>query len=76
MYNLKKKKLTAYVLAAFMTVSVLGTTIASAHPHDNPPPPPPRHDHNNHHDKGHSSGEVTTAAILGAVAGAVIAKNT
>ena len=26
--------------------------------------------------KGHSTGEVTTAAILGAVAGAVIAKNT
>ncbi len=26
--------------------------------------------------KGHSTGEVTTAAILGAVVGAVIAKNT
>jgi len=74
MFNSKKKKLIAFVLSAFMAVSVFGTTIASAHPHDNPPPP--HHRYHGHEDKGHSTGEVTTAAIVGAVAGAVIAKNT
>lgn len=69
MFKSKKKKITAFALSAFMAVSIFGTTIASAHWRNNPPPP-------HHYDKGHSQGEVTTAAILGAVAGAVIAKNT
>ncbi|MBB5337537.1 hypothetical protein [Pectinatus brassicae] len=44
MFNSKKKKLIAFVLSAFMAVSVFGTTIASAHPHDDPPPPRPHYD--------------------------------
>lgn len=72
MFNSKKKKLTVFALSAFMAVSMFGTTIASAHWNDDPPPPHHHYDNG----RGHSQGEVTTAAILGAVAGAVIAKNT
>ncbi|WP_196594561.1 hypothetical protein [Pectinatus sottacetonis] len=74
------KKLTAFVLTAFMFISVMGTTLVEAHPHDNWP----NHEyhHRYHHepqkndDKGHSTGEVTTAAIAGAIIGAIVAKNT
>lgn len=79
MLTLKSKKMTSLLLASFMSVSILGTAIAEAHP--DCPPPAPRHEHwqRNHPqapDNGHSTGEVTTAAIIGAVVGAVIAKNT
>lgn len=37
---MKKKKLAAFVLSAFMAVGIFGTTIASANPNDGPPPPP------------------------------------
>jgi hypothetical protein len=47
--------------------------------HEDAPPPPPRHHEDaapHHRDEGHSSGDVNTAAIVGAVIGAVIAKVT
>jgi len=59
-----------------------------SHHEDAPPPPPPRHHEDapppprrhheapRHQDEGHSSGDVNTAAIVGAVIGAVIAKVT
>ena len=74
MLTLKSKKMTSLLLASFMSVSILGTAIAEAHPGY----PPHHHQEHPHHwqSDGHSTGEVTTAAIVGAVLGAVIAKNT
>ncbi|MDQ0202808.1 hypothetical protein NXG61_12105 [Pectinatus haikarae] len=78
----KMKKIIAFILSSFMVITVLGTTMAEAHPMYNSHPSarheerrhnPPSHKDN---DKGHSTGEVTTAAIIGAVLGAVVAKNT
>ncbi|MDQ0204942.1 hypothetical protein [Pectinatus haikarae] len=76
MFKLKAKKLTALILSSFMSITVLGTTLAEAHPNDNPPPRQEEPRHPKHNEDGHSTGEVTTAAIAGAVVGAVIAKNT
>lgn len=44
MFKLKRKKITAFALSAFIAVGILGTTVASAHPHDDPPPPRPHYD--------------------------------
>ncbi len=51
---LKKKNLTAFVLAAFMTVGIFGTAVVSAHPNSNQPAAhhdqaPPHH----HWENGH-----------------------
>ncbi len=60
MFNSKKKKLTAFVLSAFMAVGIFGTTIVSAHPHDNipqpqynEPAPPDKPHHHRHWVDGH-----------------------
>ena len=46
-------------------------------PHEDRHEPPRKHHEDNHEtQKTHSQGDVNTAAILGAIAGAIIAKNT
>lgn len=86
MTTIKKyaKKITALALAA-MFLSLPLTGIASAHGrHDAPPPPPPRHDRydrDRHHNdntvsRAHSNRKAATSFVVGAVLGAVIAKNT
>lgn len=89
--NVMKKlmSLTLGVAILFGSLGIAATTEASPRHHGahmeagNPPPPPPEHredrEHHDHHEQekeGHSTGEVTTAAIVGAVVGAVIANNT
>ncbi|WP_293695123.1 hypothetical protein [uncultured Phascolarctobacterium sp.] len=85
------KKSTAIAMAA-MVLSLPLASVASAHGrHDAPPPPPPpRHSDSyykhHHYDKYHkndnyvtkkdSNKKATTSFIIGAVLGAVIAKNT
>jgi hypothetical protein len=64
------KKFMALAVCSLMLMGSFGG-ISEAHDRDDFPPPPPRHQ-----DEGHSSGEVSTAAIAGAVVGAVIAKVT
>jgi len=64
------KKFMALAVCSLMLMGSFGG-ISEAHDRDDSPPPPPRHQ-----DEGHSSGEVSTAAIAGAVVGAVIAKVT
>lgn len=86
MMTIKKyaKKITALALAA-MFLSLPLTAVASAHGrHDAPPPPPPRHDRydrGRHHNdntvsKAHSNRKAATSFVVGALLGAVIAKNT
>lgn len=85
MKNISKyaKKTMAITLAA-ICFSLPLAGIASAHGrHDAPPPPPPRHDdrYDRHHNndtvsRAHSNRKATTSFIVGAVLGAVIAKNT
>jgi hypothetical protein len=82
------KKIIALTLCSLMLMGSFGG-ISEAYDRDDSPPPPPRHhedappppprhheDAPRHQDEGHSSGDVTTAAIVGAVIGAVIAKVT
>ena len=83
------KKTTAIAMAA-MVLSLPLASVASAHGRHNPPPPPPRHsDRYDRHDrygkrhkndnyvtKKDSNKKATTSFIIGAVLGAVIAKNT
>jgi hypothetical protein len=84
MNSITKKflSLTLSFAILFGSLGIVATTEASpAHDRymDAGDPPPPPHDHANpppKKDKGHSSGEVTTAAIVGAAVGAIIAKNT
>ena len=91
MKNISKyaKKTMAITLAA-LCFSLPLTGIASAHGRHDAPPPPPRHhdryDRYNRHDryrhddntvsKAHSNRKAATSFIVGAVLGAVIAKNT
>lgn len=86
MTNLIKKyakKITALALAAtFLSLPLTG--IASAHGRHDAPPPLPHHDryernrHNNDNyvTKAHSNRKAATTFVIGAVLGAVIAKNT
>jgi hypothetical protein len=70
------KKIIALAICSLMLMGSFGE-ISEAHHRDDAPPPPPRHYNDApHHDEGHSSGDVNTAAIVGAVLGAVIAKVT
>ena len=85
MKNISKyaKKTMAITLAA-LCFSLPLTGIASAHGrHDAPPPPPPHHNdrYDRHHNdntvsRAHSNRKAATSFIVGAVLGAVIAKNT
>ncbi len=85
MTTIKKyaKKFTALALAA-MFLSLPLTGIASAHgKHDAPPPPrhSDRYDRGRHHNdntvsKASSNRKAATSFVIGAVLGAVIAKNT
>ena len=88
MTNINKyaKKIMAITLAT-LCFSLPLTEIASAHgKHDAPPPPPRQHDrydrHDNHRNhestvsKSSSNRKAATSFIIGAVLGAVIAKNT
>ena len=84
MTNLSKKyakKITALALATmFLSLPLAG--VASAHGrHDAPPPPHhERYERNHKNDsyvtKKHSNQKAATSFIIGAVLGAVIAKNT
>jgi hypothetical protein len=69
MLKIKTKKVLAFALCSLMAASTFGTVVAEAHPHDFPPP-------RQEESASHSEGEVITAGIVGAVVGAVIAKNT
>ncbi len=91
MFNAQKLKITAWALTGVMTFGLVGMTASAAeasslkhvphyqelsHSHDRPH----RHHEERESRKTHSQGEVNTAAIVGvavgAIAGAVIAKNT
>lgn len=82
------KKTTAIAMAA-MVLSLPLASVASAHGRHTPPPPPrhsDRYDRHYRYDKRHkndnyvtkkdSNKKATTSFIIGAVLGAVIAKNT
>jgi len=83
------KKVIALILCSLMLMGSF-SGISEAYDRDDSPPPPPRHHEDappppprhhedappRHQDEGHSSGDVSTAAIVGAVIGAVIAKVT
>lgn len=84
MFNKKNLKITAVALASVMSFGLVGMTATSAeaashhHSYD-------YHSHNRHHRdynrddshaKKYSAGERNTAAIVGTIIGAVIAKNT
>ena len=82
------KKTTAIAMAA-MVLSLPLASVASAHGRHTPPPPPRHSDSyykHHHYDKYHkndnyvtkkdSNKKATTSFIIGAVLGAVIAKNT
>lgn len=86
MMTIKKyaKKITALALAA-MFLSLPLTGVASAHGRHDAPPPPPHHDRydrgRHHHNdntvsKAHSNRKAATSFVVGALLGAVIAKNT
>jgi hypothetical protein len=84
MFNAQKLKITACALTGLMTFGAMGLTANAAearswHP-DKPHYQELAHKNHNHHRKTHSQGDVNTAAIVGAavgaIAGAVIAKNT
>lgn len=71
------KKFTASLLAV-ICLSMPFTGIAAAAKHE-PPPPPKHNDHhwNDRHDKDKDeNGNAVTGFIIGAVVGAVVAKNT
>jgi len=62
------KNFIALALCSLMLMGSFGG-IAEARDRDEPPPPPRHHEAAppQHQDEGHSSGEVNTAAIVGAV---------
>ncbi|MCH3959421.1 MAG: hypothetical protein LKE51_08435 [Selenomonas sp.] len=81
MFNKKNVKVTAIALASFMSLGLVGMTASAAEAS------PWQHDgdyeitqlankHHRYHPKDYSEGDRNTAAIVGAVAGYVIAKNT
>ena len=80
MFSAKKLKLTACALTGIMTIGIGGLTASSAEAspwhQDKPEYQQLAHKHHRYHEKTHSQGDVNTAAIVGAVVGAVIAKNT
>lgn len=82
MLSLKSVKLTAVALASCMSVGLVGmtATAAEASPRHHAPAYEEMQDHEvtplSYHRKQYSEGERNTAAIVGAVVGAIIAKNT
>ena len=87
MFNAQKLKITACALTGVMTFGMVGLTAnaaeASSLQLERPQYQELSHKHDQHRKKNkntHSQGEVNTAAIVGvavgAIAGAVIAKNT
>lgn len=81
MFNTKNVKMTAIALAGVMSLGIGGLTVSAAEAS----PLQIGHDyemqelaHKNHryHPKKYSEGDRNTAAIVGAIVGAVIAKNT
>jgi hypothetical protein len=81
MFNKKNVKVTAIALASFMSLGFVGMTASAAEAS------PWQHDgdyevvqlankHHRYHPKDYSEGDRNTAAIVGAVAGYFIAKNT
>lgn len=84
MFNKKSLKVTAVALTSFISLGIFGATASEASPrpigqdyevtqlaHRNKYQPS-----KNSHPKKYSEGERNTAAIVGAVVGAIIAKNT
>ncbi|SFT86633.1 hypothetical protein SAMN02910356_02485 [Selenomonas sp. GACV-9] len=83
MFNKKSLKVTtAAVLASFVSLGIFSATVSEASPRHHQEFGPRyevqelAHRHHNSHPKKYSEGERNTAAIIGAVVGAVIAKNT
>ena len=79
MLNTKNVKMTAIALAGVMSLGIGGLTVSAAEASPfghNYEVQELAHRHHNEHPKKYSEGERNTAAILGAVVGAVIAKNT
>lgn len=78
MFNMKSKKLLSATLCGMMCAGVFGTTLAeasAAQPEQSFRQMSSAPDYE-YKSRWHSQGEVNTAAIVGAVVGAVIAKNT
>lgn len=85
MFNKKNLKITAVALASVMSFGLVGMTATSAeaasHHHSYDYRSHDRHHHRDYnrddsHSKKYSAGERNTAAVVGAIIGAVIAKNT
>ena len=82
MLSMKSVKLTAVALASCMSVGIVGltATAAEASPRAHAPAYHEMQDHEmtplSYHRKKYSEGERNTAVIVGAVVGAIIAKNT
>ena len=85
MFNKKNLKITAVALASVMSFGLVGVTATSAeaasHHHSYDYRSHDRHHHRDYnrddsHPKKYSAGERNTAAVVGAIIGAVIAKNT
>lgn len=81
MFNKKNVKMTAIALAGVMSLGIGGLTASAAqasplHHDHNYEVQELAHKHHSYHPKKYSEGDRNTAAIVGAVVGAVIAKNT
>ena len=81
MFNKKNVKMTAIALAGVMSLGIGGLTASAAqasplHHGHNYEVQELAHKHHSYHPKKYSEGDRNTAAIVGAVVGAVIAKNT
>lgn len=79
MFSKKGLKVTAVALTSFISLGIFGATASEASPrhsgHDYKVTQL-SHRHQDSHPKKYSEGERNTAAIIGAVVGAIIAKNT
>ena len=81
MLSKRNVKMTAIALAGFVSLGMGGITVSAAeassfHHGHNYEVQELAHKHHNSHPKKYSEGERNTAAIVGAVVGAIIAKNT
>lgn len=81
MFGKKSIKMTAIALAGFVSLGIGGVTVSAAeaspfHHGQDYEVQELAHKHHRYHPKKYSEGDRNTAAIVGAVVGAVIAKNT
>ena len=80
MFKSKSKKIVTLALCGLMATGIMGTSIAQANFHNSPPAYQPYYrgpEHHRHHkDHDNNNQNIAGAVVVGAVIGAVIAKNT